>query len=368
MNIRHRRPQVLYPQITKSPYFPRTEAAGAIEYYDYNHTYWPIDYGRDPAEEYQAIHERVVMMDVGCQRSVELRGPDALNFADYLCARNLQTMKVGRARHTVICEPNGVLYCEALVMKLAEDRVWICHGPVDLTQWSSAILAHTDFDVEASRTQVYPFAVQGPRSYDIMQELVPEAADMKFFRWIQTTVAGVESIVIRSGYSGAFGYEVFPFDPAEALRAWDAVADAGKQYDVMVSPMIGPFFERGVTDWTYGDDLDLNPFEARLERAMNLDAGPFVGKEALQRIADAGPERKLVGIRFGPGAEIPPIEQFWPIEDGSGLVTRVEQSWYLGEPIGSAVVAADTALDREVEVRHPEGVATGRLVALPFMD
>ncbi|TVR72039.1 MAG: aminomethyl transferase family protein [Sphaerobacteraceae bacterium] len=363
-----RRTQVLRAHITKSPYFPRTEEAGAIQYYDYNHTYWPISYGRDPAEEYQAIHERAVLIDVGCERSVELRGPDALNFADYLCARNLRTMKPGRARHTAICEPNGVIFCEALVLKLSEDRVWICHGPVDFLQWANAINAHSDFDVDVFQTQVYPLAVQGLRAYEIMQELAPDAVDMKFFGWVQARVAGVETIIVRSGYTGAFGFEVFPLDPADALRVWDAVTEAGEPHGLMITPMIGPFFERGVTDWTYGHGLDLNPFEARLERAVNLDAGPFVGKEALEGVVEAGPERKLVGIRFGSEAELPPIEQFWPIEDGSGLVTRVKQSWYLGETIGSAVVTADTELDREVRVGHPGGVATGRLVALPFMD
>jgi glycine cleavage system aminomethyltransferase T len=362
------RTQLLRPQITNSPYFPRTEAAGTIEYYPYNHTYWPIDYGRDPEEEYRAIDERAVLIDVGCERSVELRGPDALPFADYLCARNLKTMKVGRARHTVVCEPNGVILCEAIVLKLDDERVWICHGPVDFLQWTNAIHAHTDFDVAVFQTQVFPLAVQGPRAYEIMQTLAPEAAPMKFFGWTQATIAGVETIVVRSGYTGAYGFEVFPINPDQALSVWDAVTDAGEPHDLLITPMIGPFFERGVTDWRYGDSLDLNPFEARLGRAVNLDSGSFVGKEELQRINQEGPKRKLVGIRFGTNADLPPFEHFWPIENELGVVTRVKQSWYLEETIGYAVVATDTELDREVKVGHPAGVGTGTLVELPFME
>jgi glycine cleavage system aminomethyltransferase T len=362
------RTQRLRPQIAKSPYFPRTEAAGTVEYFPYNHTYWPVDLGRDQDEEYRAINERAVLIDVGCERSVELRGPDALNFADYLCARNLQTMKVGRARHTAICEPNGVILCEAIVLKLDDERVWICHGPVDFLQWTNAVAAHTDFDVDVFQTQVFPLAVQGARAYEIMQELAPEAADMKFFGWVRATIAGVETIVVRSGYTGAFGYEVFPFEPDKALTLWDAVVEAGEPHGLMITPMVGPFFERGVTDWRYGDGIDLNPYEARLGRAVNLDAGPFVGKEALQRINEGGPKRKLVGIRFGNDADLPPFEHFWPIENELGVVTRAKQSWYLGETVGYAVVAADTELDRAVNVGHPGGVVTGTLVELPFME
>jgi glycine cleavage system aminomethyltransferase T len=367
MSNGQRRTQRLRPQITKSPYFPRTEAAGTIEYFPYNHTYWPIDYGREPDEEYRAIDERAVLIDVGCERSLELRGPDALRFADYLCARNLQTMKVGRARHTAICEPNGVILCEAIVLKLDDERVWICHGPVDFLQWTNAIVAHTDFDVDVFQTQVFPLAVQGRRAYEIMQELAPEAADMKFFGWTQATIAGVETVVVRSGYTGAFGYEVFPFDPDKALTLWDAVVEAGEPHGLMITPMIGPFFERGVTDWRYGDSLDLNPYEARLGRAVSLDAGPFIGKEALQKVEAEGPRRKLVGIQFGPDSELPELEQYWPFENGLGNVIRAKRSWYLAEWIGYAVVEVSVAGGAQVKVSTPSGSVEARLVDLPFM-
>jgi aminomethyltransferase len=203
-----RRTQRLRPNIAKSPYFPATERAGALIYEPYNNTYWPRDYGRDHADEFQAISERAVLIDVGCERTVELQGPDALRFADYLCTRNLQTMKPDRARHTVVCEPTGTIYCEAIVLRLAEDTVWIGHGPVDFVHWTRAIAAFTDFDVEIRQTEVFPLAVQGPRAYEIMQELAPEAADLKFFQWVNSTVAGVGAIIVRSGYTGAVGFEI----------------------------------------------------------------------------------------------------------------------------------------------------------------
>jgi len=64
----------LYPSTRTSPYFPRTEAAGAVEYIVYNHMYMPLGYGRDPREEYRAVTEAVVLWDVGAQRQTELRG------------------------------------------------------------------------------------------------------------------------------------------------------------------------------------------------------------------------------------------------------------------------------------------------------
>lgn len=369
MQANQRRQQLLRPTIDFSPYFPRTEEAGAVRYIPYNRTHWPVDFGRDPREEVQAVNERAVLIDVGCERIAELRGPDALAFADYLCTRDLSTLKPGQARHTAICEPTGELYCEAIVLQPRADLVWVGHGPVDFLQWARAIAAHSSYEVSVERGDVFPLALQGPRALDIMRALAPEAAELRFFRWAQVTIAGVAAIVVRSGWTGSFGYEIFPFSSERALDLWDRIVSAGEPHGLLISPMTGPHFERGVTDFTYGGGLGLNPFELRLARAVDLDAGPFVGKEALQRIVQDGVRRKLVGLRFA-SDQLPPLEEFWPIEDEHGqlgVVQSVTQSLYLNQALGHAVVDVRAAAGSQVTVRHSAGSVHAELVELPFI-
>ena len=90
--------------VRRSPYFERTLEAGAIGFMVYNHTYMPLDYGRDPMVDYRAITEGVTLWDVGAERQAQLRGPDALSFADYLSPRDLLDLAVGRCRFTPVCE------------------------------------------------------------------------------------------------------------------------------------------------------------------------------------------------------------------------------------------------------------------------
>ena len=78
---------------------------GAIGFMVYNHTYMPLDYGRDPLVEYRAITQGVTLWDVGAERQAQLRGPDALSFADYLSPRDLLDLAVGRCRFTPVCDP-----------------------------------------------------------------------------------------------------------------------------------------------------------------------------------------------------------------------------------------------------------------------
>lgn len=185
-----RRLSVLRSWFEPSPYFELTEAAGATTYGVYNRTYWPSSFGRDPRLEFDAVMRDAVLIDVGCQRVVEIRGARALEVADYLCARDLSSLPIGRARHTAVCEPNGTLYCEAIVLRPAEDVVWLGHGPVDFLQWARAIAAHTHPDVTVERPPIFPFALQGPASRPILGRLVPEVQELPFFGWVQGTLGG----------------------------------------------------------------------------------------------------------------------------------------------------------------------------------
>lgn len=361
--------QVVRSWFERSPYFDLTEAAGAQTYEVYNRTYWPRSYGRDPREELEAIMQRAVLIDVGCERIAEVTGPRALEFVDYLCTRDLRTIPPDRARHTAVCEPNGELYCEALVLRVAEDVVWVGHGPVDFDQWARAIAAHTEFDVAIARPAIFPFAVQGPMSIEILRRLAPSVTDLPFFGWRSATIAGAAVIVVRSGWTGAPGFEVYPLDHTAAPRVWEEVAVAGAAFGLLISGMTGPYFERGVTDFVYGGGLHLNPFEARLGRVVDLDGADFIGRAALVSAAEAGPRRRLVGLHLG-RVDLPDFEGVWALEARDarrGTVIAARMSHLLGEWLGYAVVDAAVTSGSSVEVTTPGGVYSARVTDLPFL-
>jgi aminomethyltransferase len=354
-----------------SPYLKATKRAGAVGYHLYNRIYWPTSYRHSSDEALTAIMERVVMMDVCCQRPVAIQGPDALAFADYLCTRDLSTLGLGRCRHTVVCDDEGILYCEAMVLRPDEETVWVFNGSMDFRYWARAVAIHTDFDVVVEETTVAPIAIQGPKAYDLMRDLAPEAADLKFYRWVKVSLAGQECIIARAGWSGQFGYEVYPLDSPNALPVWELIERTGEPHGLLVSEMTGPYFERAVTDMTYGWNLRLNPFEARLGRAVDLDAGEFIGKAALLRVREEGPRRQMLGLRFA-GRDLPSIEWFWPINDDQGelgLVLDTADSPLLDALVGYAVVDRRTMPGHEVRVGLPGGgEAMAHLVELPFME
>jgi aminomethyltransferase len=239
-----------YPAyVRESPYLEFAIAEGAIMAWPYNRMWLPGSFGRDRRVEYEALLERVTLWDVGCERALELTGPDAVGFADYLLTRDIAGQTLGRCRHATACDEDGVIICEALVLRLSDERVWICHGPADFPLWARAVALHTEHEVEVHEAPVSPLALQGPRALDVMKALAPSVASMPRYAWDWTSIAGVEVLVSRTGWSGEFGYEVFAPDVEPARRVWQEVRRAADPFGVLVTPVIGErAWERGVTD------------------------------------------------------------------------------------------------------------------------
>ena len=82
-------------RVRKSPFFDAARADGMAAASVYNHMYMPTSYG-DPAAEYERVINGVAMWDVGVERQVALKGPDAVALARYLTPRNLDGLKIGQ--------------------------------------------------------------------------------------------------------------------------------------------------------------------------------------------------------------------------------------------------------------------------------
>jgi glycine cleavage system aminomethyltransferase T len=331
---------MLHPTIRRSPYFERTLRAGACDFMVYNHTYMPLDYGRDPRQDYAALVERVTLWDVGAERQAELRGPDALALADYLAPRRLSDLGVGECRYTPVCDRAGAIMCECVVLRPQADVVWFSHSDVDLTLWATGLALARDDQVEVAEADVPPMQLQGPRAADVMGAVGGEAAaGLPRFRCGKVTLAGVECVVSNTGWSREAGYEIYPLGSERAPAVWDAIVAAGEPHGLLITgPIIVRAVEQGISDTQYATNSDMNPIETGMGSMLDLDRPDFVGREALRAVRDDGPARRTVGLVCD-GDPFPIMEQHWTITAGDG------------EPVGVARWAVYSyALERNIVV------------------
>jgi aminomethyltransferase len=145
-------------------------------------------------------------------------------------------------------------------------------------------------------------ALQGPKAETIMRELgAPDAlVGLRPFGVTRATIAGVDLWSARTGYTGEDGFELFCANE-DAPALWRAILETGKSYGVQPVGL-------GARDTLrleaklalYGNDIDetTHPFEAGLGWVVKLDAGEFIGRDALRRIKADGFARKLVGFEM----------------------------------------------------------------------
>ena len=355
----------------RTPYWARTESAKCTEWSVYNNMHFPMLYSRTPYEDYCALIEDVTLWDVGLERQTQLSGPHAQAFLDYLCCRDMSTMQVGDCRYGLVCDEYGQMMCDPVVLYPWENTIWMSHGSADLTFWARGIVMGSNWQVEVTEPDVAPFQLQGPRALDTLSKVCDaELGEMKNYTCLTAEVAGHRAVVSRTGWSGGYGFEVYPLSSTYAVDIWDAVHEAGDEFSIKITgPIVSRAVERGVTDINYYMNSDMNALEDMGAKLVDIQTqADFIGKGALQAIAAAGVKRHSVGLLFD--SDVARLEWFWPLCDEAGRTGEVRWAVYsfaLDQFIGIAVVDIEIEVGDVVEVTHPHGMTRATVTTVPFV-
>lgn len=157
-------------RLRPSPYYEATLADGVSAFSTYNHMLMPTSFG-DPEAEYWRIINGASMWDVAVERQVELLGPDAGRLAQILCPRRLDRCVVGQGRYVPLCNHDGVLINDPILLKLADDHYWLSIADSNIWFWARAITAERGLNVRVNEPDVSPLAVQGPKAVDVVAHL-----------------------------------------------------------------------------------------------------------------------------------------------------------------------------------------------------
>ena len=340
-------PFVPSPRNRPSPYLESAYKAGMSGVTVYNHMVMPGVYD-GMLEEYRALVEDVTLWDVAVQRQVEMRGSDAFALTQYLCTRDISRVAVGQCRYTFLCNYEGGILNDPVLLRPDPDRYWLSLADRDILIWVQAIAAERGLDVAVGEPDVSPLQVQGPKSKPLIAGLFgDDIAGLPFYRCAWAALDGLEMLVSRTGWSGEFGYEVFPTDSTRASWLWERLMEAGRPYNIKpAAPNQIRRIEGGIL--SYGTDMDdsVNPYELGFGWVVNLKAeGDFVGRAALSRLAERGPERLMTGARIG-GPPLLGNPTHYPVFSGDaqvGVLTSVAYSPRFGANLGFVLVEAGHA-------------------------
>jgi aminomethyltransferase len=233
---------------------------------------------------------------------------------------------------------------------------------------------NSGLDAKVSHPEVYPVQVQGPKAKDTMRELFGDwVLDMRYYWCDEAELDGIPVVISRTGWTAVVGYEIYLRDPTRGDDLWERILDAGKPYDIRVTPSSDiRRIEAGIFDWGSDIGLENNPFEVTgLERLVEEQEADYVGKEALERIRREGVSRKLVGIGLD-GEPISQPTQHWPAFSNGERVGHVTDACWsprLERNIGYVWVPIELAEPgNRLDVEADDGMLIGRTASIPFID
>ena len=316
-------------------------------------------------EDYWHLREHVQLWDVACERQVEVRGPDALRLVELATPRDLSVCRVGQCVYAPLCDASGGIVNDPLVLRLAEDRFWVSIADSGVLLWLKGLAQGYGFDVQVSEPDVHICALQGPKAEAVMAQLVDtDPRAIRFFRFIETRIAGTPVVVARSGWSAQGGFEIYLQDSTRGLDLWDAIWRCGEAHGIRAGcPNLIERIEAGLL--SYGNDMTLanNIFECGLDRFVTLGKeAPYLAREVLDRAASEGVAAKLAKIEIE-GGPAPPLRSVWPVttEGGEpGYVTSAAWSPRFETIVAFAMVAAGHAEAGARHLVHIDGEARAR--------
>ena len=326
-------------------------------------------------EEHRTVRGAVGLFDLSHMGELEIQGDEAVAFLRYALVSDPGALTIGQAQYSMACEADGGIIDDLIVYRRTDDTFWIvCNASnrdAVLAQLTE-LLERGDFGatLEDRSDRTALLAPQGPHAAALLATLTDlDLDEIGNYRSADGTVAGIECLVARTGYTGEDGFELF-CDARRAPDLWRALTTTGEAHGLRPCGLGARDtlrLEAGMP--LYGNELDrdTNPFEVNLGRVVKLEKGEFIGRAALQAVQQTGPRRKLIGLQMIDHAI--PRAGYEVRSEGRavGHVTSGTASPTLGTPIAMALVPAElAAIGNAFEVVVRERPYRAEQVKLPF--
>ncbi|MEK3734878.1 glycine cleavage system aminomethyltransferase GcvT [Paenibacillus sp. FSL M8-0334] len=359
--------------LARTPLYPLYSEFPSVRCIDFGGWELPVQFS-GIVREHEAVRGQAGLFDVSHMGEFLVTGQDAESFIQRMTTNDVTRLSPGQAQYTLMCYEHGGTVDDLIVYKLAQDRYMLVVNASNIDKDLEWLTGHVSGDVllENISSETALIALQGPASDAVMAKAVKDPLpSLSPFHFIERAeVCGCAVLLSRTGYTGEDGYEIYcSADDAPAI--WKGLLAAGEA-DGLIPAGLGARdtlrFEARLP--LYGQELSesISPLEAGLGFFVKLDAGEFIGRDALLKQKNEGIPRKLVGIEMIDRG-IPRTHYAVYDGDGSliGEVTSGTQSPTLKRNLGLALIDAEhAAIGTEVWVEIRGKRLKANVVKTPF--
>jgi len=264
-------------------------------------------YELDHMREYNAVRTTAAIFDVSPLYKYHVCGRDAGRLLDRIVTRDVSKCRVGRVLYTCWCDDRGKIIDDGTLARVGEDSYRLT-AAIPTLDWLEDGSLGLDVEIQDVTHEYGALALQGPTSRSLLLELTnADLGRLSYFGLVDGELAGAPVRISRTGYTGDLGYELF-LEARYAEQVWDAIAEAGRAHGLQPAGSVALDIvrvEAGLllidVDFvsaarTIFDVQKSTPFELGLGSTVKLDKGPFIGRDALRKEAEEGPDWTTIGV------------------------------------------------------------------------
>jgi glycine cleavage system T protein len=292
--------------------------------------------------EHLAVRDRAGLFDLTPYVKLRVQGPDAVSFLERVCANRIDR-PIGSVVYTAMLTPSGGIRCDLTVTRHDDDVFMVVtgggSGMHDLAWLRSQVRDGEQVRVYDSSSRSFVLGLFGPRARQILEQVTGDDVSndgMPYLTGRSIEIGEVPAFAQRISYVGELGWEIYgPFDMG--ARVWDLLWEAGREHGLAAAGL-GAFdslrLEKGYRLWGQDIGTEYEPLSAGLGFAVRWDK-EFQGKEALERIRDDGPTKRLTAMTFDDMRDVVIGKE--PVWHDGRVVSYVTSANY-GYSIGRGIV------------------------------
>jgi len=332
----------------------------------------PVEYS-SIIDEHLAVRQKAGLFDVSHMGEIIVSGPQSLDFVQYLTPNNAARLTPEKAQYSALTTSQGTFVDDLLVYCLDEKSYLFVVNAANTDkdyQWIQSHKEGFDVHIENRSDDYTQLALQGPESLKILQPLTEIVLEsLQSFGVSRGSIAGVEALVSRTGYTGEDGFEVYTLSK-NPERIWNAIIGEGKALELLpVGLGARDTLRLEARLMLYGNDIDetTTVLEADLGWLIKFKKGDFLGRDALIRQKEEGVNRKIVGFEL---VERGVARPHYPVSIRGEKVSEVRSGSYspfLEKSIGLTYLPLEyTEVGTELEIEIRGKYIKAKVVPTPF--
>ncbi len=262
----------------------------------------PIEYN-GITNEHLAVVNGVGVFDVSHMGEFWVSGPKAQEFVQKVTSNDASKLGIGKIQYTCLMNDKGGIIDDFLLYRSEEEKYLMVVNASNIEKdWAWCEKQNTmGATLENASDNTALLAIQGPKAVETLQKLTEvDLSTIPYYSFVTDTFAGVDNVLIsNTGYTGAGGFEIY-FAPEDGMKIWDAVFEAGAEFDIQpVGLGARDTLRLEMGFCLYGNELneETSPLEAGLGWITKfVEGNDFISRDILEKQKEEGIERKLFGF------------------------------------------------------------------------